>query len=294
MNQCLLKNILYVFVDIQIDMEHCIETIKHNFKPEEKVVLVGTIQFVSSLRTIKPELDSYFKQEVYVPQVKPLSPGEILGCTSPKLEQYDVLMYIADGRFHLESIMISNPHLKAYKYDPYSKKITEEGYDHEKMHSIRKAAITKAKEAKKFGIILGTLGRQGSPKILDRLQSIMKQQNREFVTLLLSEIFPKKLELFKDVDAWIQIACPRLSIDWGYAFDRPLLTPYEAEVALETTEWKEVYPMDFYSQNGGSWSVYYDENKKAAENTDNLSKEEKKQRMKEKLQQLKAQKAILT
>ena len=29
------------------------------------------------------------------------------------------------------------------------------------------------------------------------------------------------------VDAWIQIACPRLSIDWGYAFKKPLLSPYE-------------------------------------------------------------------
>lgn len=26
---------------------------------------------------------------------------------------------------------------------------------------------------------------------------------------------------------WIQIACPRLSIDWGTAFSKPLLSPYE-------------------------------------------------------------------
>lgn len=26
---------------------------------------------------------------------------------------------------------------------------------------------------------------------------------------------------------WVQIACPRLSIDWGEAFGKPLLTPYE-------------------------------------------------------------------
>lgn len=29
-----------------------------------------------------------------------------------------------------------------------------------------------------------------------------------------------------------QIACPRLSIDWGEGFTRPTLTPYEAMVAL--------------------------------------------------------------
>ena len=28
-------------------------------------------------------------------------------------------------------------------------------------------------------------------------------------------------------DRWVQVACPRLSIDWGYAFPKPLLSPYE-------------------------------------------------------------------
>jgi len=27
--------------------------------------------------------------------------------------------------------------------------------------------------------------------------------------------------------SWVQVACPRLSIDWGYAFPKPLLSPYE-------------------------------------------------------------------
>jgi 2-(3-amino-3-carboxypropyl)histidine synthase len=54
----------------------------------------------------------------------------------------------------------------------------------------------------------------------------------------------------------VQIACPRLSIDWGHSFDRPLLTPYELEVSLKATEWKEVYPMDYYAQAGGPWANY--------------------------------------
>ena len=31
----------------------------------------------------------------------------------------------------------------------------------------------------------------------------------------------------------VQIACPRLSIDWGLAFTKPLLTTFEASVALD-------------------------------------------------------------
>lgn len=45
----------------------------------------------------------------------------------------------------------------------------------------------------------------------------------------------------------MKIACPRLSIDWGTAFGRPLLSPYEAAVALRKVDWQETYPMDFYA-----------------------------------------------
>jgi 2-(3-amino-3-carboxypropyl)histidine synthase len=53
-------------------------------------------------------------------------------------------------------------------------------------------------------------------------------------------VFPAKLALFAGVGAWVQVACPRLSIDWGESFAKPLLTPYEALVCLGETQWREV------------------------------------------------------
>jgi 2-(3-amino-3-carboxypropyl)histidine synthase len=90
------------------------------------------------------------------------------------------------------------------------------------------------------------------------MKKMLEKRGIETFVVLLSEIFPAKLALFNDIDAWIQIACPRLSIDWGYAFATPLLSPYEAYVAYGSAEWKEdSYPMDFYRKDGGEWAVYY-------------------------------------
>lgn len=241
---------LYVFVDIKIDNEHFIETIKLNFPQPGgiKIALVSTIQFVAALQSCAQQLKA--THDIVVPQSKPLSPGEILGCTSACLNKdIGALVYIGDGRFHLESIMISNPSLPAYRYDPYSKVFTQEYYDHEKMKGMRKKAIHEASRARKFGLVLGTLGRQGNPAILSFLEEKLTQLGKEYVIVLLSEIFPAKLALFTGIDAWIQVACPRLSIDWGESFSAPLLTPYEACVALKLTEWKEQYPMDYYSKD---------------------------------------------
>ncbi len=135
---------------------------------------------------------------------------------------------------------------------------TEESYDHALMKRNRRESIEAAKKADTWGIILGTLGRQGNPKVLNLLEERLKASGRKVVTLLLSEIFPQKLALMSgSVGAWVQIACPRLSIDWGMAFDAPLLTTYEASVAVGELEWrdKDAYPMDFYANESlGPWT----------------------------------------
>ena len=83
--------------------------------------------------------------------------------------------YLGDGRFHLESIMIANPDVPAFRYDPYSKKLTRERYNHQEMQTFRDDAVQAARKSIKplseitptsplWGVILGTLGRQGNLK----------------------------------------------------------------------------------------------------------------------------------
>ncbi|KAI5833201.1 hypothetical protein K523DRAFT_370060 [Schizophyllum commune Tattone D] len=314
-----------------------------------KLALVSTIQFVSALQRLKEDLSAPYAVEstsstilwtgtydASIPRAKPLSPGEILGCTSPTLQDVDALVYLGDGRFHLESIMIANPSVPAFRYDPYSKKLTRERYDHAEMQRVREDAVRKARksipmqtarkstlegregegraiegadsdpvagtnlssgappyspisDAPLWGVILGTLGRQGNFR---QLQAITHQLSASkipipFMPILLSELSPAKLALFNAdcdkgsspyISTFVQTSCPRLSIDWGYAFDRPLLSPYEACVAVGKAQgWFEErvekrvkeeeaqgklyasqevgrYPMDFYGA-GTPWSV---------------------------------------
>lgn len=263
-----IPNMLYVFVEIQMDVDHFTSSIKQNLPSDKQIALAGTIQFVPGMQASIPSLKEYFK-DVLCPQARPLSKGEVLGCTAPSLpSEIDAIVFISDGRFHLEALMIQNPQIKdVYKYDPYSKKLTLEEYNHEEMHQVRKSAISSARNAKKFGLILGSLGRQGNPEILDRVEAILRQKKIPFITVLLSEIFPSKLDMFEDIDAWVQIACPRLSVDWGYAFTKPLLTPYEVMTCLEYTTWRDVYPMDNYSKETGPWGNYFSQHEPAESTT---------------------------
>jgi len=267
-----IQNALYVFVEIKFDVEVFVESIAHNF-PERKdqpLFLMGIIQFNNSLLLTKALLEKQRGfSRVFLPQCKPRSKGEVLGCTSPVLDEArpgDVVVFIGDGRFHIESSMIRNPELRFFQFNPYTLKFTREVYQTEKMKAIRKAEVDKAKSARVFGVILGTLGRQGSTTILEEIQALIERNNREYFVLFLSEITPQKLQRFEDeVDAWVQIACPRLSIDWGHFCSRPLLNTYEAFACLNEIEWLPNYPMDYYSDKGGRWSNYFRRNQEAQE-----------------------------
>jgi 2-(3-amino-3-carboxypropyl)histidine synthase len=253
---------LYVFVHIAFDPSHLLRCLKQQFPNPSRIALLGTIQFVDTLHAIRDEVAAHFGPEnVKIPQARPLSPGELLGCTSPVFTDVDNLVYVGDGRFHLESAMIANPSLPAYRYDPYTKLFTREEYAHDTMLSQRRTAIESSLRAARFGIIMGTLGRQGSPKILERVRAAIRGAGKDAVIVLLSEITPAKvlrMEQGGAIDAWVQIACPRLSIDWGTGYGKlPLLTPYELFVAVGAVEWREQYPMDFYGKTGGEWSNYF-------------------------------------
>ena len=259
---------LYVFVDVRFDGAHLADCVRATFPPGARLALAGTIQFASALHAARAALAADFPA-LAVPQAKPLSPGEVLGCTAPPVaHDCDAIVFVADGRFHLEAIMIANPVVPAYRYDPYGRLFTREQYDHVGMRATRRAAVETARRARSFGVVLGTLGRQGNPAILAHVTQRLAAAGLPFTVVLLSEISPAKVSALRGPDAWVQIACPRLSIDWGDAFGVPVLTPYEAEVALGALPpWWErddaragrerVYPMDYYAKGAGPHSNYH-------------------------------------
>ena len=263
---------MYVFVDIEIDLEHLVNTIELNFPDKNHTIhIMGSIQFNNSVFLAKKDLVERGYVNLTIPQTKPRSNGEVLGCTSPNIvlkpksqncDEAPIVIFICDGRFHMESAMIANPHLPFYQYNPFLKNLTLEKYEVELMKSIRLQMIGSCRSAKTIGIIFGILGRQGNPDILNNITRILNNKNIKYTIILLSEITDQKLMQYSECECFVQIACPRISIDWGSYFTKPVITPYEAFVVWGDVEWRDQYPMDFYSYDGGEWSNYHNKKPK--------------------------------
>jgi len=250
---------MYIPVTMKFNYEHLIETIRYNFPSSTKIALQGTIQFANVLPIVEERLiaDGYVVQ---IPRAKPLSPGETLGCTAPEITGADILVFVADGRFHIEAAMMANPELPAFRYDPFTNRFFSEFLSMNELKKVRLAQMAKCKEAKRVGLILGTLGRQGSVGVLESLKELLNECKVESFAVLISEITPERLAQFGDsVDAWIQVACPRLSTDWGECFTAPVLSSFEAfKLWGDAERYEEDFniPMDYYSNNAGPWGNY--------------------------------------
>ena len=69
------------------------------------------------------------------------------------------------------------------RYDPYGRVLTREEYDQEGMRSVRRRFVQQASRAQQWGVVLGTLGRQGNPRILTHLQSLLTSRSLSYTTV---------------------------------------------------------------------------------------------------------------
>ncbi|EZG43853.1 diphthamide biosynthesis protein 1 [Gregarina niphandrodes] len=251
---------LYVFVEIYLNPRRLARTIKD-------IILLATIQFSKCVHQACRELVEEFGSGVFIPQCEPLTAGETLGCTSPVFPAgCRTCVFVADGRFHVESAMIQNPETRFYRYDPFTRRLVLEEYDHSLLFRLRNGVLRRVERAHTFVLILSSLGRQGSVGLVEhaRVQVRKYRPTATVLTVMLAELVPSTLgALLQNFDdpgrvCFVNVGCPRLALDWGHEFTQaPFITTYEMQQVLATSVYAiNTHPMDYFSAKGGDWSNY--------------------------------------
>lgn len=105
--------------------------------------------------------------------------------------------------------------------------------------------MEKCKDAQAIGIVLSTLTADGYLDAVSRTQSLARDRGIRTYLLSVGKINPAKLANFMEIDCFVYVGCPENSVYNSRDFYKPLLTPFEAELALNPA-WREQYP-NFYS-----------------------------------------------
>ena len=106
--------------------------------------------------------------------------------------------------------------------------------------------VEKAKDAAIFGILVGTLSVARYKDALIRVKDILKRMGRKYYTFIVGKINVAKLANHSEVDVYVLIACPESSLLDSKEFYKPIVTPFELEIALNPErKWDGAYSSDF-------------------------------------------------
>ncbi len=217
-------------------MEKTLPLLK-NFK---NIGIASSVQHLDQLKKVKEILEKNNKN-VFIPDAKghAFYDGQVLGCEYNGLKKInaDAFLVIAN-KFHAlgAALAVKQP---VFLLDPYNKKIESMQDLRNKIIKQRAIAIERVKNANKIGLIIGLKHGQkfGSEKLL---KEKFKKLGKEVITLSIAEITNDKLLNFYDVEAFVEIACPRIAIEDVAKFEKPIITFKEALVVLNELTWDEL------------------------------------------------------
>lgn len=226
-------------IDLKKDLEKCLEELKGY----SRVGLVTTTQHLHLLNEIYDFLEDNGK-EVVVGSSPSTRKGQVLGCNFSSIKDLDaeIILFIGSGNFHPLGInLFSNTPVLAL--DPYNSEIRRMDDYADRILRIRFARITKARSAKKWGILVSTKEGQYRMKLAREIKKTLEEKGMEAYLILVDNVSPDILLPYLELDAFVVSACPRIAIDDSQMYKKPLLTPQELEIVLNKREW-ENYQLD--------------------------------------------------
>ena len=243
--------ILYLEVPSNIDILKTIKKALRSLKGHQKIGLATTVQHISSLQIVEKFLEE-----------KGLSPiigkkrgkikydGQILGCDYSTMQDIDdsVDIFILIGSmFHAlgAALSLSSNIILA---DPYQNRVIDMRERKRTEFKRRWARISKAREIKDFGILVSSKTGQFRLDEAIRIKRLLEDSNKRGILLISSEVSPKILENFTDFKAYVNTACPRITIDDAEQFRRTILSIEDVEIMIGKKEWdshvNKIYPED--------------------------------------------------
>jgi len=235
--------IVYVEARAKIGIKEALKEALPYLESWSKIGLVTTVQHIHQLDEAKNMLEDAGKT-VFVGEADPAKhSGQVIGCdfgnaqsVSDKVEAY---LFVGGGRFHAMGVALATgkPTVIADPYEKVAYPIQDQA---RRVIMQRWGNISEAKEAKSFGVLISLKSGQMRLRAAMDIKEKLEQHGLKATLFALREVTPSALMQFPSIDAFVNTACPRLSLDDAPHFGKPLLYLNEALVLLGEMTWEEL------------------------------------------------------
>ncbi|KAI0084566.1 diphthamide biosynthesis protein [Irpex rosettiformis] len=247
--------VVYVFGRRSIDIDDCIaqfsDIIKAADHQSRKILLRTDVRYshvandiLAAIKKALPECDVFGRT---VPLfTRPNDETSPQANTHPRDVEFDTILFVGSESLTLTNLLMTNAHCQVYSYDPKAKTAKLESVRSNRLLMRRYAVVQRARDADVFGILVGTLGVASYLPLISRLRSLLARYHKKSYTITVGKLNPAKLGNFLEIECFVLVACPENSLVEAKEFLRPIITPYELEIALQDEpQWIGEYELDF-------------------------------------------------
>jgi 2-(3-amino-3-carboxypropyl)histidine synthase len=224
-----------------IEFDEVVETATKTLAPFKRIGLATFSQHLQQLKPVKEKLEAKGFEVVVGRGNNLMLEGQVFGCdfstSFPVRGQVDAFALLGESEFHAVGLALATGK-PTYMLDPYMNEVTDMQAAAEERRKRSILAVYKALDARVFGVITGL--KEGQ-KMLGRSRWISKRlemNGRKVVQLAMRDVTAERLAPHREIEAFVQTACPRISID-GFTFDRPVLSIPQADALVALIEGRD-------------------------------------------------------
>lgn len=208
-----------------------------------KIGLATTVQHVQTLDAVRESLVRAGKVVVVGDAGHLIYPGQVIGCDFSNVKSIapdvEVFLFVGGGKFHALGVALatSKPTLVADPYDNTAYSVDAEA---QKILKQRWASIEEATHAKTFGVLVSLKPGQKNLDEALRIKEAIEKMDKAAYLFAVRELLPDVILEFPTVDAYVNTACPRISLDDASKFRKPVLTVNEFMVVSGESSWESM------------------------------------------------------
>ena len=195
-----------------------------------KVGLLASVQYLDQMDNVRNTLIRMGFEVVVGRQDSRMAyPGQVLGCNFSAAHSIsawaDCYVVVSTGRFHGIGAQLASEK-PVFILDLNERRLVPMAEETEKFLRRRYARISRARDARKFCVVVDTKIGQYREKLARTLLKQISDLGMQGVLLTANDVRPSDYENMK-CDAIIFTGCPRVPIDESDRFPMPILTPPE-------------------------------------------------------------------
>lgn len=140
-------------------------------------------------------------------------------------KQVDAYVFLGQSQFHSASVAMSTEK-PTFMLDPYFEEYTQVNEFAQGLQKRAILSIYKALDAERIGLIIGLKEGQFAHVRALELKKEFEKLGKKVQLIALTEITNDRVQVFKGIDAFVQVACPRIATD--NHFGKPMLSVPQA------------------------------------------------------------------